>query len=298
MSDHPPPPALQSHWIHLSIQGSALIAALGATWIYQWIFVTPPPPWFTISLITGAIALTLSLFLRCPWWWITIHACFFPAVVVALNTHIAPEWYFVSFLALFLAFRSATVARIPLYFSGTRTLCALTAILRTRKDLKFADLGAGIGSAVVHLARIFPDSRITGVENSPAPWLIGRLRTLRSANCRWIYGNFWRIWLGDYNAVYVFLSPAPMADIWQKARHEMPPGSLLISNSFSCPGVEPTFVVEVGDWRDTKLYCYTIGETSAQTNTSPCDHHHGLRATRNTEHLENGSQMNFDRPLR
>jgi hypothetical protein len=36
----------------------------------------------------------------------------------------------------------------------------------------------------------------------------------------------------------------------------MRPGSLFISNSFAVPGVEASAVVEVGDARETQLYCY------------------------------------------
>lgn len=53
--------------------------------------------------------------------------------------------------------------------------------------------------------------------------------------------------------VYCFLSPAPMPARCAKARAEMRPGSLLISNSFEVPGRPAGRVVEVGDRGATRL---------------------------------------------
>ena len=70
------------------------------------------------------------------------------------------------------------------------------------------------------------------------------------------YRSLWREPLGDYDVVYCFLSPAPMAELWAKARREMRPGSLLVSNSFPIEGVTPDAVIEVPDRRRTRLYLY------------------------------------------
>jgi hypothetical protein len=49
-----------------------------------------------------------------------------------------------------------------------------------------------------------------------------------------------------------------MLEVWEKARREMKPGSLLVSNSFGIPGVEPDRVIEVKDWRRTRLLVFRI----------------------------------------
>ena len=96
----------------------------------------------------------------------------------------------------------------------------------------------------------------TGVENAPATWAIGRLRTSALANCEWRWGNIWRTELRDYDVVYAFLSPAPMRALWEKVQQEMPPGTLFISNSFAVPGIAAEQIIEVDDARQTRLYCY------------------------------------------
>ena len=47
-----------------------------------------------------------------------------------------------------------------------------------------------------------------------------------------------------------------MSALWVKAAQEMAPDSVFISNSFPVEGVDACEVVEVGDARQTRLYCY------------------------------------------
>jgi hypothetical protein len=49
-----------------------------------------------------------------------------------------------------------------------------------------------------------------------------------------------------------------MPRLWEKARAEMRPGSLLVSSSFPVPDIVPEKVVEVADRRGTRLYCYRM----------------------------------------
>jgi hypothetical protein len=53
--------------------------------------------------------------------------------------------------------------------------------------------------------------------------------------------------------IYAYLSPAPMERLWEKARAEMKPGSLFISNSFAVPGVSFDEVVELNDLSHSRL---------------------------------------------
>ena len=65
--------------------------------------------------------------------------------------------------------------------------------------------------------------------------------------------NLYTLDWGEYDVVYAYLSPAPMADVWRKVCAEMRPGSIFISNSFAVPGVEPDLVVETRDWHGSRL---------------------------------------------
>ena len=78
----------------------------------------------------------------------------------------------------------------------------------------------------------------------------------RALDVRW--GDFWSTGLADYDVVYVYLSPAPMARLWEKARREMRPGSVLVSNGFCIPGVAPERTIAVGDAMDSTLFVWRM----------------------------------------
>jgi predicted O-methyltransferase YrrM len=84
-------------------------------------------------------------------------------------------------------------------------------------------------------------------------FLLSWLRCLPRRNCRIRYQSLWNVDLAEYDVVYCFLSPAPMPELWKKAQAELRPGALLISNTFEIPGVPPSQVIELNDWRQSKI---------------------------------------------
>jgi hypothetical protein len=64
--------------------------------------------------------------------------------------------------------------------------------------------------------------------------------------------------LSQHDVVYAYLSPVPMALLWRKVRKEMHPGSILISNSFVVPGIEPEITLKLGDFGGSTLYLWRI----------------------------------------
>jgi SAM-dependent methyltransferase len=129
-------------------------------------------------------------------------------------------------------------------------------LLRRDRPPSVLDLGSGTGSLLRPLARLRPDCRCEGVESAPAPYLLSRLLARHQPNIALARGDFFKMPWGDYDLVYAFLSPVPMQAVWDKARAELRPGALLVSNSFPVGGVEPEQVIEVPDRRRTRLYCY------------------------------------------
>ena len=164
----------------------------------------------------------------------------FPWVMVWLLRHPAPVWLWpTAFLGFLLVYGGGIFTRVPLYHSNRAAWHALLALLPPY-PLLFADLGAGLGGPLVFLAGERAESLFQGVEASPLTWLAGSLRTWPvRRNCSIRLGSLWSEDLAPYQVVYAFLSPAPMPELFAKARREMRPGSLFISNSFGVPGQEP-----------------------------------------------------------
>lgn len=217
------------------------------------------PSLWQAALGQGALAAALGHGLGLRRWWLPLNLAFVPALL-ALHGRAWPAWWFLAaFLALLLINWNSFRERVPLYLSGARTRRRLSERLAgLPADFRFVDLGCGLGGALVQLARDYPRARLVGVETAPLPFLLAWLRCLPHRNCQVRYRSLWDEPLGDYDAVYCFLSPAPMAALWAKARREMRAGSLLISNSFEVPGVPAGEVIELHDWRASRLLLWHL----------------------------------------
>lgn len=209
------------------------------------------------ALIQGATAALIAYWQRAPRWWLPIHLGFAPLAVIVQGFDIPPGWFLGAFVLLLLVFWRTDQSRVPLFLTNRRTATALAALLPA-VPIKVIDLGCGAGGLLRQLAKARPDCRFVGIEHAPLPWLLAHLRTRGMNNVSVRHGDFWQEPLGSYGLVYAFLSPAPMSRLWQKARTEMTPGALLISNSFAVPDNEPSRVIDVGDRRTTRLFLYLM----------------------------------------
>ena len=246
---------VRMHFRQLTLQGAAAFAVLSVTWPYFGL-KNEALPWPETAIAIGSIALLLATLSNQRWWWRIIHALFAPLAWTFSLLELNSNWFLLAFVLMLLVYRGAITSHVPLFLSNAKTVEKLSELTENFSDMRFIDLGAGLGSVVRGLALSRADIQLTGVENAPATWLVGRVRTLGLKNCAWRFGDIWKANLNGFDVVYSFLSPAPMAELWRKVQLEMAQGSLFISNSFPVPGVEADKIVAVDDARNTLLYCY------------------------------------------
>ena len=240
---------------HFALQAAAALLVLSLAWPYYH-FRDSLWNWGQVSLGIGCVALLVAHFSRQPWWWRLIHAFFAPLLWLGLQLSLPPAVPLAIFILLFLSFRGAVSGQIPLYLSSKSTAHRISPFLPQHASL--LDIGAGIGSLLLPLSQQRPDLHLTGIENAPLPWLLGKLRCLSKPHLAWRWGNFWDHPLHAYDSVYCFLSPAPMEALWLKALQEMHPGSLVISKAFPIPDIPAEHIQEEGDDPKATLYFYRI----------------------------------------
>lgn len=240
----------------LALQAAAAILVLSLAWPYYGMRAEMMP-WGKTALAIGGAALLAATITRQPIWWRVMHAIFMPLAWAVTQLEIDPGWFLLAFGLMLLVYRGAITGQIPLYFSNRETVARLDELLVGRSGVRFADLGAGIGSIVLPLARRHPEMYFVGIENAPLTWLVGWLRTRGQKNLEWRWGNLWDVKLDPFNLVYAFLSPAPMQRLWEKVRLEMAEG-MFISNSFEVPDVAPDQVVEADGLSPRTLFCYRV----------------------------------------
>lgn len=212
--------------------------------------------WTWLPLLQGLIAGALSYLIALPVWWLLINLTFFPLLAWARQWELASTWYLAALLLLLLTQIGALRGRVPLYLSSRRAKNELLRLLPEKQGLRLLDIGSGTGGLLAYLVKARPDIALAGIESAPALWLYSRLRLGRRAAVR--LGSFWAQDLSSHDVVYAFLSPEPMARLWDKAKREMRPGSLFISNSFAVPGVAPDACIELHDLNRGRLLLWRI----------------------------------------
>jgi tRNA A58 N-methylase Trm61 len=94
------------------------------------------------------------------------------------------------------------------------------------------ELGSGWGSLVIALARAFPAAEIRGVEMSPLPYWVSRLRTRRLTNVVLRRGDFYDCDLSDAGAVTCYLLIKPMPRLAAFLDRMLAPGTPVVALSF------------------------------------------------------------------
>lgn len=254
------PPSLEA----LGCQAVAVGVVFGTLWALG----IAVPGWVA-ALGIGALALGLALLRRLDSWWWPIQALFVPAIWLMLRADVRPGVYLTIFAVLALIYWSTFRTQVPLFLSGRKVWQAVESLLpeaRPERPLRFVDLGSGLGGLLTFLGTRRPDGSYTGFEIAPLPALLARIRIalFGPANVRIAWGSFWPVDLGDYDVVFAFLSPVPMAELWAKARREMGTGSLFISCGFAVPGVDADLVIDAGDRRGTRLHVWRMPGTTSR----------------------------------
>lgn len=251
----PPPVAA------LLLQGTACLAALAGGALASWFGYAIGVMHF--AFLSGLIAALFSRMVGLPGWWLPIQMFFLPALVWALSFGLPPSWFLAAFLILLAIYWSTFRTQVPLYLSSHKAWQALETLLpavSAEKNFTFVDLGSGMGGVLAYLAKARPDGRYQGVESAPLPFLASWLRIGLGGyrNCQVKWGSLWSLDLSHYDVVYAYLSPVPMERLWLKAKSEMRPGSLLVSNTFAVPGHPPHDTIALDDLHRSTLYIWRM----------------------------------------
>jgi SAM-dependent methyltransferase len=210
-------------------------------------------PW-----IEGGGAAALCAMAGLQWWWLPINLAFLPAIEAMLAVQLPAAVYCAAFSLLFLINVAAWRHRVPFFLSSVEAARVVSTLLPAGTAFRFLDLGCAAGALLGRVARARPDGRFDGIELAPLSFALAcwraRANPAISVNC----GDFWRTDLARYDVVYAYLSPAAMPRLWAKARREMRPGSLLVSNGFEVPGVPAGRVIPLGDAMRSTLHVWQM----------------------------------------
>ena len=195
------------------------------------------------AILQGTLAAGVSRMRGMASWWLLIQLLFPIALVAALALQLPPVIFLIAFVALLGWYWSTYRTQVPFYPSGRSAWQAVEDLLPKDRQVRFIDIGSGLGGLVLYLSQRNRRGAFTGIEIAPLPWFASRLRAWFSrSSARFVRGDYGRVDFADYDVVFAYLSPAAMPALWRKAEAEMRPGSLLLSYEFDIAGAEPDLI--------------------------------------------------------
>ena len=212
-----------------------------------------------LLIIYSLTALILARWLKLALPWQVFNLVIAPAVVLYSLSGLPNSYALAAMIVVIMMYAPTFWTRVPYFPTSRKMFDIIAEQLPSGKPFRFIDLGCGFGALLAYLARQRPLGAFDGVEISPLPFIVAKLRFLLSRNdkIRITLKNFWPMPLGDYDVVYAFLAPGPMPYLWDKVKSEMKPGSLFITNSFRVEG-EAAKEIEVEDARQTTLFIHEM----------------------------------------
>jgi hypothetical protein len=195
----------------------------------------------TLVLMQALLAACFSCWVGMARWWRWIHFSFPVALWGMLNWHLPTEIYLIGFMISLSLYWTTFRSQVPFFPSRPIVWQQVAKIIPKDKPLRLIDIGSGLGDMSMYIAKLRPDSHIEGIEIAPLPWLISYVRgKMRRSTATFKIGDYHTLNFANYDVIFAYLSPAAMLTLWEKASHEMLPGSLLISLEFEIPEVKPT----------------------------------------------------------
>lgn len=124
----------------------------------------------------------------------------------------------------------------PLFPTEADALEGLETLVPLPPMARVLDAGCGLGHGLQALQKVWPDTRMEGIEWS---WPIRLAAGLRCPWARIRQGDMWAASWAEHDLVYLFQRPESMNRAAEKALAEMRPGSWLVSLEFDVPGMRP-----------------------------------------------------------
>jgi trans-aconitate methyltransferase len=136
----------------------------------------------------------------------------------------------------------------------------IVALLRTAgipESATIYELGSGWGTIALALAQAFPRATIKGIELSPFPFFVSRLRAMRHKNVHFMRGNFYKFDLSDADAVACYLMMKPMPKLASFLDKSLAPDTPVVALTFRFRDRHVTMTRNTAGLRGAAaLYCW------------------------------------------
>jgi len=119
------------------------------------------------------------------------------------------------------------------------------------------DLGCGNGNFLIEAAKFLPRKCI-GYELSLIPYFLALIKAIFYGRGRVevIWSSFFKANIRDADIIYIYLVPPLLDRVVQKLKHELRPGTMVLSKGSPLPGLDFINKIVLDQQRDYWLYVY------------------------------------------
>jgi SAM-dependent methyltransferase len=174
------------------------------------------------------------------------------------------------FLIIVLFFFASTLVTnvlsgVPFVPTSKKFVPLLLGVADLKPHETFYDLGCGDGRLIFEATRTVPHLKGIGIENSPLPYVLARLRKkVSKARGEIRFANIFKTNLKDADVVFCYLFPGVMQKLKTKFKNELPKHARIISESFKIEGWEPEKIFPRDKAKGTPtIYVYKIARQIA-----------------------------------
>lgn len=215
------------------------------TWAACWavflaLYLLGAPVAWSLALATG-LGVAAGQRAQSVWRKLFI-AAGFPLSLAATNFGAGlPAWAWLIPLTLLLLLYPMSAWRdAPLFPTPQGILDGLERVAPLRPEDRVLDAGCGLGAGLAELYRVYPQTRLDGLERS---WPLRLVCARRCPFARVRHGDIWREDWSPYSMVYMFQRPESMGPATEKARRELGKGCWLVSLEFEATALTPFAVL-------------------------------------------------------
>jgi len=127
----------------------------------------------------------------------------------------------------------------PFVPSNRKTVDLMIKESKFKKGMTVYDLGCGDGRLLIKAEKKYGIKGI-GYDNAPLAYISAQInKWINNSKIEIHAKNFFKVSLKDADAIYLYLTPEVQKKLSKKILKECKPGTLIISNTFHLPGVEP-----------------------------------------------------------
>jgi hypothetical protein len=222
--------------------------------------------WFYLVVLLSHLfgALFVSVFLKLRRTWIYFNALVPLGILLITVAQLPVPSTLLCLVTLFLAFLFIPTisSGVPYYPTNRIAYQEIIKLIPLDRPTRFIDLGCGFGTLLLYISKHRPLCKCVGIEISPMAWFTTKIRffvmrNLKGRKCHVKFKDLFSYDLSSFDFVYTFLAPPPMPRIWEKAKKEMPKGSIFISNTFEVPSTANK-IIPLDSSLQTNLYIHRM----------------------------------------